>query len=175
MVGRLEGVAPENIRKGLASYRNSGVRQNICSLGNTMIYADCYNASATSVGYAIRCFDQVASPKRKKVAVLGDIAEIEGYEEETYRKIALALDRSGVDMLVTCGKDSKMLHNFVTRDMIKKHTGDLSELNAYLKTVKKGGGSYLFKASHFMKLEDSIREAFPLVYKKLRWIDSHAR
>ena len=167
VVGKLEGIGTANIKKGLLSYRNSGIRQNVCSLGDTLIYADCYNASATSVGFALKCFDALPSHGRKKVAVLGDIAEIEGFEEDTYRRIATALDATGVDVLVTCGKDSEMIHSFVTRAMAGKHTRDLKELNAYLRTLKRGGGNYLFKASRIMTLEESIQAVFPKHYAKL--------
>ena len=176
VVGKLKGISTADIRKGLSSYHNSGIRQNICQLGNTLIYADCYNASATSVRYALKCFDELPAGGRKKVAVLGDIAEIEGFEEDTYRRIAGYLDESGIDELVTCGKESERIHSYLKRDMGKKHTRDLSELNQYLKARKKqGGGNYLFKASRVMRLEKSIREVFPYHYKWIKLRDRFIR
>jgi len=168
VVGKLKGIPEKEIIKGLNSFKNTGIRQNVVHLGNVTVYADCYNASATSVRYAIRCFDSLRAGRGKKVAVLGDIAEIEGYEESTYRQIADCIDRSSIDVLVTCGKDSEQIHSYVTRDITEKHTRDLKELNEYLEELKKSGaGSYLFKASRVMRLEKSIQTVFPKHYDKL--------
>ncbi len=171
VVGKLKGISTAHIKKGLHSYRNAGIRQNICRLGNTLLYADCYNASATSVNFALKCFDALPAGKRKKVAVLGDIAEIEGFEEDTYRRIAADLDVSNIDALVTCGKDSEMIHTFLTRNMTHTHTRDRKELNAYLTKLKQGGGNFLFKASRIMELEKSIRTVFPYHWKWIHFRD----
>lgn len=173
VVGKLKGISTAHIKKGLHSYRNAGIRQNICRLGNTLLYIDCYNASATSVSFALQCFDALPAGKRKKVAVLGDIAEIDGFEEDTYRRIAAALDASSIDTLVTCGKDSEMIHSFLTRNMTHTHTRDRKELNQYLTELKKGGGNFLFKASRIMELEKSIRAVFPYHLKWIHFRDKH--
>lgn len=166
VVGTLNGLKTESILQGLAAYRNSGIRQNICRLGQTLVYADCYNASSTSIRYALKCFESIAAGKGKIVAVLGDIAEIDGFEEDTYREIAGFIDASGIDVLVTCGRDSEMIARYLNRKLETIHTSDLDELNACLSRLKKAGcRAFLFKASRFMQLEKSIRQAFPLHWK----------
>lgn len=173
VVGRLKGISITNIKKGLLSFRNTGIRQNICKLGKTLVYADCYNSSATSVHFALLCFDSLPSGGRKKVAVLGDIAEIEHFEEDTYQRIASDLNASNIDVLVTCGIKSEMIHSFITRDMQKKHTRNKEELNQYLEILNRnGGGNYLFKASRVMELEKCIQSVFPNHYKRLNGCNS---
>lgn len=169
VVGVLQGVNKKDILKALKNYRNVGYRQNILRNGGVVLYADCYNASAVSVSYAIRCFCDLPNTHGKKIAILGDIAEIEGYEEKTYREIANAVDNSTIDILLTYGKDSVMIHKYMKKDLLKKHFSSQEELNQFLiKLKKKGKNSYLFKASRSMELEHSIKVAFPIHYYKMR-------
>lgn len=52
-VGRLAGIAPEQICKALAQYHTVGLRQNIYRRGAYTIIADCYNASPDSMKAAL--------------------------------------------------------------------------------------------------------------------------
>lgn len=166
LTGKLFGLGTPSILRGLAEYRDSGIRQNCVRIGRTLVYADCFNASATSVEYAIKCFCGMTERRGKRVAVLGDIAEIEGYEEETYRRIASFVDAAPIDILITCGKDSERILEYTSSDLVKIHAGNTAELNRALERSKRNGGrNYLFKASRFMKLEESIKAEFPLHYK----------
>lgn len=168
VVGRLHGISVSNICKSLLAYKNSGIRQNVSKLGKIIIYADCYNASATSVRFAIKCFDDITIGK-KTVLVLGDIAEIEGLEEETYRQIADYVNLSHADAICTYGKDSSRILRYVTRPIEKKETKNLIELVSYLKILKKSGYTcFMFKASRIMKMEQVIAAAFPLQYKLIK-------
>ena len=173
LVGKLKGIGVQNILKGLSQYRNAGFRQNIVRFGRTLVYADCYNSSAKSMEFALKCFSGLPKRKGKKVAVIGDIAEIEGYEEHTYRQIASFLDASDVDVLITCGNDAESIQRYLNRRIECKHTKDLQELNRQLKQQKREGGrSYLFKASRFMHLERSIATVFPIHFR-LMMLQNH--
>ena len=168
VIGRHRGMTPASIRRALRRFRNVGIRQNICRLGRELVYADCYNASAASVSYALKCFSELPGRGGKKIAVLGDIAEIGGYERETYRKIAQAVDGSNLDVLVTCGKDSEMLRELVTKDLAIMHAPTRKELTGLLRRLRaEGKHQYLFKASRVMGLENAVRDVFPMHYKLL--------
>lgn len=171
LVGVRMGVSREGILRGLAEFRNKGIRQNVCSFCGTLVYADCYNASPTSIHYALKCFDDLCAARRgRSVAVLGDIAEVEGFEEETYRRIAESVQNAGFDVLVTCGKDSDRIARGVSRTLEVHHTRDLNELNGCLRKLRRQGCSaFLFKASRIMKLENSIKKVFPLQFYKMRY------
>ena len=58
-VGLLMGETVENIRTGLVSYTASGMRQNIYEQNGFRIYADCYNASPTSMESSLSIMYQV--------------------------------------------------------------------------------------------------------------------
>lgn len=166
VVGKLKGVRESSILKGLLGFSNAGIRQNIVKLGGTLVYADCYNASLTSIRYALKCFCSLRNTHGKRIAVIGDIAEIEGYENETYGKIAAIIDQSDLNVIVTYGKSSKMILDKLSRSCAKYHANDLTELIAVLSRLKsEGNNAYLFKASRIMELEKSIKAVFPQHYR----------
>lgn len=172
VVGVLNHIGKRNILKALKSYRNVGFRQNIVRFGGVTVYMDCYNSSGKAVSFAIPCFCELPGTRGKRVAVLGDVAEIEGYEEDTYREIAKAVDDSTIDVLLTIGRDSSMIHDFVQRDIEQRHFTSKNELNAYLKDLNsRGKNSYLFKASRSERLEESIRAVFPAHYFPMKLVD----
>ena len=165
VVGRRKGISEKHILAALRRFQSSGVRQNYCRWRGTLVYADCYNANAMSVSYAIQCLCRMRQRRGKRIAVLGDIGSIAGFEEPIYRRIAEAVDRSSLDVLLTCGEHAGMITQFVTRDMDKKHFRTKAELNDCLRALKKSGpNAYLFKASRIMTLETCIKEVFPAHY-----------
>ena len=170
--GILRGIDRKDVAVALRGYRNVGIRQNIVRIGKSVVYADFYNASSKSISYALRCFSEIPGLYGKRVAVLGDIAEIEGYEESAYREVAKAVDQSSVDVLVTYGNKSSMIHDYLTRHIEKHHCTTSEELNSYLEKLKKSGkNAYLLKASRSMKLENNMKAAFPLHYRYMKYIE----
>lgn len=173
VVGVLQKIEKRKILKALKNYRNVGFRQNIIRIGGVTVYMDCFNSSGKAVSYAIPCFCELPGTRGKRVAVLGDIGEIEGYEENTYRQIAKTIDDSSIDVLITVGEHSAMLHDYLERDDIeKKHFTSREDLNVCLRELKsRGKNSYLFKASRSERLELSIREVFPAHYYPMRLVE----
>ena len=168
VAGRLDGIPTKDILRGLLSYRPLGYRQNTFRTKKYIIYADCYNASGRSMASAIAVMNhKERRPGEKKIAVLGDIAEIEGFEKETYESIAKELLKSDIDILYTYGKDSKMILRFLKGSRIRGcHS---NEKDILVKRIKMGLKHYgyatvLFKASRSMHLEEVIKEVFPIAY-----------
>lgn len=168
VAGRLHGIPVKKIAKGLAAYRPLGFRQNVYRAGKKTIYADCYNASARSVKSALNVVDKMPRKKNgKKIAVLGDIAEIEGYEEETYREIGQSLSASDTDVLITYGKDSKIIHKHLNNPkLLAFHAETREQLRSCLLENMGGHDIFLFKASRTMGLEKTIKDVFPAAYFK---------
>ena len=170
VAGKLNGFSTETILKGLMNYRPLGYRQNTYRSGNTTIYADCYNSSARSVAAAIDVMTRkTRRPGEKKIAVLGDIAEIEGYEQETYESIARSLLGSDIDVLLTYGKDSEMILDHLRGSSIKRlHSKTQTELISKVRSELRHSKytTILFKASRSMYLEKVIQKIFPVAYIK---------
>ena len=172
VIGVLQGIDRKTAARALKKYRNVGFRQNILRFGGVVVYADCYNSSALSVSSAIRCFCDLPGIHGKRIAVLGDIAEIEGHEEQTYRKIAEVIDDSAIDMVVTYGKDSAAIHDYLSRPVEKLHCSSSAELDAALNQLKRSGtNAYLIKGSRSMKMEQNLRHCFPWHYYPMRAVE----
>ena len=107
--------------------------------------------------------------KGKRVAVLGDIAEIEGFEEENYRKIAALLDASSLDAVITFGKDIKSIGEYMNGDLVWFHANHRNDLVQILNEHKKDFRAFLFKASRKMYFETFIQELFPFHYRIMRF------
>lgn len=169
LAGKLSGLKDRDILRGLSGFRNMGIRQNILKLFGVTVYADCYNASLRSISYALKCFSEMKIGKGKRAVILGDIAEIEGFEEETYRQIGALLNEASVDALITCGKDIKRVGDYLTRNLPWYHADNLNELSRILKQHKKEYRAFLFKASRVMRFENCIQEVFRFHYRAMRF------
>ena len=167
VAGRISGIPVKTIRRGLKRYRPLGFRQNIYHTARFTIYADCYNASAKSIHAALEVLRM--QPRRngaRKVAVLGDIGEIDGFKDEIYRDVAKSVSESDADVLITYGTDMAMVHEHLSRPLETWHETTLDGLCSRIDSVKKNGGVFLFKASRSMHLERAIKKTFPYAYYK---------
>lgn len=167
VAGRSSGIPVKTIQKGLRKYRALGFRQNIYHASGYTIYADCYNASARSIRSAMEVLKmQPLKPGARKVAILGDISEIDGFKEDTYRDVAKSVSDSDADILITFGTDSRMVHDFLNRPIEAFHETTLEDLCARIKSIRHRKDVFLFKASRTMQLEKAIKATFPSAYIK---------
>ena len=167
VAGRITSIPAETIRKGLMHYKPLGFRQNVYREKGYTIYADCYNASAKSIRSALEVLSR--HPRRdgaRKVAILGDIAEIDGFQEDTYRDVAESVSASDADVLITYGTDTKMVHDALSRELEAYHETTLQGLCDRINGLKQKNDIFLFKASRSMHLEKAIRKTFPAAYRK---------
>jgi UDP-N-acetylmuramoyl-tripeptide--D-alanyl-D-alanine ligase len=163
--GVVAGVTYDKIVEGLASYRATGIRQNIYKSGSNVVYADCYNAVAKSVRSAVNASCDIPI-KGKRIAVLGDVAEAGDYTESTHLEIVDIVNNSTFDVLLTYGTElQKAISNSKMRENLTVLTFDnQKDMNKAIKQQIKKGDLVLFKASHSGKLKDSIAATFPLAY-----------
>ena len=166
VVGKLNGMKNSRICKGLKKYRPMSVRQNMMRTFGKTIYVDCFNASARSVDAALSVLTKIKTKKKgRRIAVLGDIAEIEGFETETYKQIAASIEKNNPDILITYGEDSGCLQDYF--DGEGHHFNDREKLIEYLRHSLRFGDAVLFKASGSVKLDSVIKKAFPVAYRLL--------
>lgn len=107
-VGLELGLIPEDIILGLSSYTGSKMRMDVIRLDdNVRVINDAYNASPDSMKSALKVLSSFECKRR--IAILGDMFEIGEYTERAHRKVGEFVVASGVDILVTLGKDSKYI------------------------------------------------------------------
>lgn len=167
VAGRISGIPIETIKKGLLKYRPLGFRQNMYRSGSNLIYADCYNASAKSIRSALEVIQ--AQPRKtgsRKIAILGDIGEIDGFKEDIYQDVANSVSASDVDILITFGADTKMIHDRLSRKLEAYHEETMESLCKRISDVHGNHDILLFKASRSMHLDRAIKRTFPSAYRK---------
>lgn len=167
VAARVSGIPIKTIQKGLLHYRPLGFRQNIYRAGGTTIYADCYNASAKSIGSALEVLAKwPRKPGARKIAILGDIGEIDGFKEDIYKDVADSVSASDADVLITYGTDSQMVHDHLSRKIEAWHESSFEGLCRRINSIKGKSDVFLFKASRSMNLENAIKKTFPIAYAK---------
>lgn len=158
--GRIYGLSDESIAKGLASYETSGIRQSITEKDGIKVITDCYNAAPKSVRAAVDVLCDIA--KGRKVAVLGDMAELGDNSAQYHRQTGEYAASSGVDELVLVGRFAKH-----TAEGAKEANPDCkvstfdnnTDAASYLEGTLSAGDTVLFKGSRVMKMEE-IAEKF---------------
>ena len=164
-VGELLDLSPEQIRRGLAQYRPSGMRQHVTHCGGITIVEDCYNASPDSVKASLSALRLMPKEEPgRRIAVLGDIAELGDFAPQAHKKCGEYAAKAGVDLLFTVGKNARYCRETAAQRGIQAvHFDDKQALTDRLFSVLRPGDLVLFKASRVMKLE----EVFQALYQ--RW------
>ena len=149
-VGREMCIDKEKIKKGLEIYHSDGIRQNIISMNGYKVINDCYNSSPQSVMAALKVLECVESKRR--IAVLGDIAELGDKTEQLLRELGREVEKSCTDVLVTVGDVSR----FIAMEADGKECysfSDAKEASEFLKDFLKCEDAVLIKGSRCMKME----------------------
>lgn len=165
--GVCAGVNRKNIVKGLKSFRTRGIRQNVFKVDNNVIvYADCYNAVAKSM---ISAIDSACSIpiKGRRIAVLGDIAEVGDMSDEIHRQVLEHAFASKIDTLIVKGEHfAKALSSFDNErsDKVRVCTSN-GEVCKVVRSILSNDDLVLFKSSHSGHLDECIRILWPSSYK----------
>lgn len=154
-VGLVEGLSWQEIIEGLRSVEPSAQLRLYAVSGpdGATILDDTYNASPASTIAALNLLDELGG---RRIAVLGDMLELGGYEEEGHGKVGMrALEVA--DVLVTVGRLGRIIGEVAVRwgmSPDKVHmVEDNDEAIALLERVVKGDDVILVKGSRAMKME----------------------
>jgi UDP-N-acetylmuramoyl-tripeptide--D-alanyl-D-alanine ligase len=101
---RALGVAiPERIEVRFAEWRN----QELPLPGGGVLLNDAWNANPVSVRAALEHLRQLAAGRRR-IAVLGEMAELGDYSDQAHREVARAIEEIGVDVLISVGERARI-------------------------------------------------------------------
>ena len=147
-IGMMANLSYTDVMKGLRKFQTKEGRGKIKNIGGIKLIDDTYNAGFESVMSAMINLSEI--PSEKKTAFIGEMGEIEGYEEMLYFKlIKKASELSNVDF-VFVGKGfsrfekSKNINVVQTRDEALRLISDVKE------------GAVLFKASRGQRFEEFV-------------------
>lgn len=100
-IGKFFGVEPSKANQAIAEYLPSNMRSQIVKKGSNTIILDAYNANPSSMQAAI---DNLANMKaEKKIAIVGDMFELEEEAEAEHRAIGRLLAEKKFNEVYLCG------------------------------------------------------------------------
>lgn len=161
-VGLDFSLTSEQIRKGLAASTFSAMRtEKTLTKNGFWVINDAYNASPTSMRYALKSLRECA-PDKPKIAVLGDMYELGPQAEELHRAVGRYLAELGVDYLLAVGKLAASIARgaweagLVSENIFLLDTRE-EALNC-LHALVRPGSYILIKGSRAMQLEKIAEE-----------------
>ena len=162
-IAKYLGAERELIQKGLDSFENIGLRQEICNVGNKEIIVDCYNASLDSFKASLSVLS--ARTAKRKVAILGAIGELGSFMEEILIKVGEEAYLSMTDLLIVCGEFSDIIKKGAIGAGMDKgkilEFPDKTKLINNINDILKDGDCVLIKASRKYKFEEIFEAVKP--------------
>jgi UDP-N-acetylmuramoyl-tripeptide--D-alanyl-D-alanine ligase len=137
---------PERIEVTFAEWRN----QELPLPGGGLLLNDAWNANPISMRAALEHLRQLAGTRRR-IAILGEMAELGDYTDEAHREVAAAVDKIGVDVLISVGERARVYGGRVA--------ADADEAIAFLREELRPGDCVLVKGARVLGLE-RVAEAF---------------
>ena len=129
--------------------------------GEGLLINDCYNANPLSMAAALEHLRERAG-RRRKIAVLGDMAELGPDAPRYHREIGAAAARAGVDVLVAVGPLARGYLEGAEGIVARRFAATVEEGLAMLRDELRPGDVVLVKGSRAMGLE-VIGEAVAVV------------
>lgn len=148
-VGREFGVSDKKILKAISDYVPTNARSQIIKKGDVTIILDAYNANPDSMKVAL---ESLADQKGRKVAILGDMNELEN-PDESHTEILKVANDLGIEVKTIGDKIGRVAP-------VQTHYNSKEELEENLEKENFSSSTVLLKASRSIKLEtilDSIQ------------------
>ena len=165
-VGHALGFSSTEIVSGLGKFRPAPMRSEIRRHGGVIYLYDCYNANPDSVKAGLDVLVEL-DPKRRTIAVLGDMLELGSKGNQFHQEIGRYAAEKNVNYLIACGAFGPMMKK--GSQSFRKNTEVTVVKNAiaagkYLTTFVKRGDIVLIKASRGAQMEhvfDAVRLGGP--------------
>ncbi len=148
------GVTPEQALHGLAECQPPRMRLQIWEANGVRVLDDSYNANADSVLAALQTLHDLPCSGRR-VAVLGDMAELGAHTAEAHREIGRQSVELGVNGLVAVGRFARETASAARAAGLKdvQEFAEVPDAAATVKRLVRPGDLILLKASRATGLE----------------------
>ena len=153
-VGAELGLDAEEIRRGLLSCQPAKMRLQVSESNGLHILNDAYNANADSMLVALQTLQEFPCSGRR-IAVLGDMAELGAHSDEAHSEIGRRTAELGVNQLVTVGRLAERIAQAARAAGLRDVTEcrDVTEAMLAVKNSARRGDVILLKASRVTGLE----------------------
>jgi UDP-N-acetylmuramoyl-tripeptide--D-alanyl-D-alanine ligase len=143
------GLPLERAAEGAASITLSRWRGEVRELpGGGFVVNDAYNANPTSMRAALRDLAERAG-SRRRVAILGEMAELGEEGERYHAEIRALLGELGIELVVAVGEEARRYLGGAGEELSVPDAGAFAEIGAILRP----GDAILVKASRAVGLE----------------------
>jgi UDP-N-acetylmuramoyl-tripeptide--D-alanyl-D-alanine ligase len=153
-VGAELGLSREEIERGLAECQPPKMRMQLWEVNGVRVLDDAYNANADSMLAALQTLQDMPC-KGRRVAVLGDMAELGAHSEAAHEEIGRRVVESGVGQLFAVGTMAPVLARAARAAGLNRvfEFMDVESAASAVKSFLKPGDVVLLKASRAVKLE----------------------
>lgn len=153
-LGAQLGLTREQIQAGLEECEGARMRMHLWEVNGVRVLDDAYNANADSMTAALQTMKELPCQGRR-VAVLGDMAELGSHSEAAHEEVGRRAAELGVGQLFAVGKMAPVTARAaraagLTRVM---EFQDLDTAGAAVRQFVKEGDLILLKASRVARLE----------------------
>ena len=152
--GEEHGLGRAEIQRGLAECQPPKMRMQFWEANGVRVLDDCYNANADSMRAALETLCELPLQGRR-VAVLGDMAELGAHTEPAHVEIGRRAAELKIGQLFTVGKNSAATAR-AARDAGLTRVIEFADVEAAVRAVRnflKPGDVVLLKASRSSRLE----------------------
>jgi UDP-N-acetylmuramoyl-tripeptide--D-alanyl-D-alanine ligase len=148
------GLSRAEIERGLAECQPPKMRMQLWESNGVRVLDDAYNANADSMLAALQTLHDMPC-KGRRVAVLGDMAELGAHSEAAHLEIGKRAAESGVGQLFTVGKMAAVMARAAREAGLNRvfEFSDVESAASAVKSFLKAGDVVLLKASRSVKLE----------------------
>jgi UDP-N-acetylmuramoyl-tripeptide--D-alanyl-D-alanine ligase len=156
-VGLYYGIPYSDIKSSLETFSGIAGRTKIIQRNGRTIIDDAYNANPVSMREALAILAEMPA-KNRRLAILGDMLELDNTRVEKHRQIGEKAAQSNIDILVGVGPLAKELVNAASPIMNGEvfHFDDYKSCVTAIRQIVTDGDVILVKASHGIHLEHVV-------------------
>jgi UDP-N-acetylmuramoyl-tripeptide--D-alanyl-D-alanine ligase len=148
------GLERAEIERGLAACKPAKMRLELGEFNGVQVLDDAYNANADSTVAALQTMQSLPC-KGRRVAVLGDMAELGSHSEAAHEEIGRRAAELGADQLFAVGKMAAVIGRGARAAGLTRifEFADADAAGAALKSFSRAGDLVLLKASRAARFE----------------------
>jgi UDP-N-acetylmuramoyl-tripeptide--D-alanyl-D-alanine ligase len=153
-IGMELGLGRAAVARGLAECRPPKMRLELWEFNGVWLLDDAYNANADSMVMALQTLRDLPC-KGRRVAVLGDMAELGAHSESAHAEVGRRVAELGVGQLFAVGKMAPVMARAAREAGLNRvfEFADMETAAAAVKSFVKAGDVVLLKASRATRIE----------------------
>jgi len=151
------GIEYNAIKKAIASLKPVALRGKLERKKGVKFIVDCYNANPSSMSSAIKYLADVTPNKKNRVAVVGDMGELEQYSRKLHLRLGKELVKADVQKIIAVGKFARYVKDGAIKAGLSGRrifvADNSEEALPVCRSVLKKGETVLLKGSRSVGLE----------------------